>query len=153
LNNVRLDLEIGKLVAEPLGFDPKRFPFLLSIPDLLFQQDPSSDGNIVFGLQILQRRRGVSGLPFVIVIYNLDVSQLQLEESVRLPHIKHVPGFSGSRSPFLGLAGSIGVCMLGAFMTEQARCYYYVVSQKLWKNICSGILHFEFFNKKLKIPT
>ena len=55
LHYLGLDAQVGQLVAEPLGLDSQTLTFLLSDLDLLIQHNCALKGDIVFGLQVLER--------------------------------------------------------------------------------------------------
>ena len=54
LDNVGLDPDLGEFVAKTLVFNAQGFALFVAILDLLLQQNPPLDGDVVFGLQILQ---------------------------------------------------------------------------------------------------
>jgi hypothetical protein len=76
LHQLGFNLELGKLLSQPLRFDAKRLSLLLAHLDLLLHQDPSLNGLVELGLHVLERGGGVSRLAFKIIVGNLGVSQL-----------------------------------------------------------------------------
>lgn len=85
LQKLRFDLEVGELLAQALGFDAHVLSFLFSVLDLLLHHDATFDRLVKFGFDVLKGGRGVARLPFVIIIGDLDVPELELKPSIRLP--------------------------------------------------------------------
>lgn len=84
LHNLGLDPQVGQLIAQPLVLYTQCLALLFSDLDLLVQQHRPLDGDIVLGLQVLQRRRGVAGLPLKVVVLHFDVPKLQLQGPLRV---------------------------------------------------------------------
>jgi hypothetical protein len=76
LHQLGFNLELGKLLSQPLGFDAESLSFLLAHLDLLLHQDSSLNGLVELGLHVLERGGGVSRLAFEIIVGHLGVSQL-----------------------------------------------------------------------------
>ena len=55
LGDFMLDSQVGEFVAKSLVVDAQAFAFLFAILDLLLEQHAAFNGNVVFGLHILQR--------------------------------------------------------------------------------------------------
>ena len=83
LENLGFDLEVGEFFPQPLGFNAEVLSLLLANLDLLLHHDAPLDGDIVFGLQILQRRSRSPGLALKVVVGHLDVAQSELQGAVR----------------------------------------------------------------------
>lgn len=79
LGDVRLDLQVGQLVAQPLGLDAQGLALALANLHLLLEHDLALDGHIVLGLNVLERRRLVARLALEVVVLHLDVAQLQVQ--------------------------------------------------------------------------
>lgn len=84
LHDLGLDPQVRQLVAQPLVLYAQRLALLLADLDLLVQQHRSLDGDIVLGLQVLQRRRRVAGLPLKVVVLHFDVAELELQVPLRV---------------------------------------------------------------------
>lgn len=82
LEKVCLNLEVGKLLAQALRLDAEFFSLLLSNLDLLLHHNTSFDGLVELGLHILERRGGVTRLPFVVIVGDLGIPDAQLKRSV-----------------------------------------------------------------------
>lgn len=74
LHNVRLDAQVRQLVAQPLCFYAKTLTLLLADSQLLLEHDAPLDGDVVLGLDVLERRRLVAGLALVLVALDFDVA-------------------------------------------------------------------------------
>ena len=74
LGDVCFDLQVREFVTQSLSLNPQGFSFLLAHLNLGFEHHRSFDGDVVFGLEILKRRRCISGLPLEIVVGNLNIS-------------------------------------------------------------------------------
>lgn len=84
LGDFGFDLQIGQFIAQALILDPQVLALLFSILHFLLQQDASLNGHVVFGFQVLQRRARTPGLTLVVIVYNLDIAQLQVQRPARL---------------------------------------------------------------------
>jgi hypothetical protein len=79
LGDVRLDLQVGQLVAQPLRLDAQGLALALADLHLLLEHDLALDGHIVLGLDVLERRRLVARLALEVVVLHLDVAELQVQ--------------------------------------------------------------------------
>lgn len=82
LEKLGLDLEIGQLLTQALGLDAELLSLLLADFDLLLHHDPSLDGLVELGLHVLQRRGRVTRLSLIVIVGDLDVSELELQAAV-----------------------------------------------------------------------
>lgn len=85
LQDIHLDLEVGKFILQPLTLNTQRLSFLFTNLYFLLQQDAPLDGNIILGFEIIQRRGCVAGLAGIIIVGDFDIAQLQLQRPVRIP--------------------------------------------------------------------
>lgn len=90
LHDLGLYLEVGKLLAQSLGFDSQCLSLLFAYLDLLLHHDRSLNSNIVLGFHILKRGSGVSRLSLEVIIGHLYVAQLQLHSTVGITKIRNL---------------------------------------------------------------
>jgi len=74
LENLGLDLQVGEFLTQPLSLDSQIFSLLLANLDLLLHHDGSFDRDIVLGLEVLQRGRGIPRLALKVVVGHLDIA-------------------------------------------------------------------------------
>lgn len=74
LEHLGLDLDVGKLFSQALGFDAQILALLLTLANLLLQHHASLDGDVVLGFKILERRRSVAGLALKVIVCDLGIA-------------------------------------------------------------------------------
>lgn len=74
LEHLGLDLNVGKLFPQALGFDAQVLALLLTLADLFLQHHASLDSDVVLGFEILERGRSVAGLALKIIVCDLGIA-------------------------------------------------------------------------------
>jgi hypothetical protein len=82
LDNLNFNLEIRQLVPETLIVNAQLFALLFSVSDFFLEQNSALNTNVVLGLHVLQGRGGIPGLSLVVIVGNLNITQLQLQSTV-----------------------------------------------------------------------
>lgn len=82
LGDVRLDLQVGQLVAQALRLDAQGLALALANLHLLLEHDLALDGHVVLGLDVLERRRLVARLALKVVVLHLDVAELEVQRAL-----------------------------------------------------------------------
>lgn len=76
LNYLRLNLEIGEFISQPLVLNSEALSFLFAFPHFLLEQYTALNSSIVFVFHVLQGRSGIPGLSLIIIIGDFYVAQL-----------------------------------------------------------------------------
>jgi hypothetical protein len=73
---------LGQLVTQSLILDAQALSLLLGLLHLVLEHDAALNGDVVLGLQVLQRGRLVARLLLKIVVLHLHVAHFELQGSV-----------------------------------------------------------------------